>query len=71
MKSSNVKKDAKRNKDTLGKYGRTRRITPFQEKDMKSIISKEKKMGIRTTPQLQIYGICTYHNNAQVSIPRH
>jgi hypothetical protein len=28
-------------------------------------------MIIRTTPQLQIYGICTYHNNSQVSIPRH
>jgi hypothetical protein len=46
MKSNNVKKDGKRNKDTLGKYGRTRRITLFQEKDMKSIISKEKKRGI-------------------------
>jgi hypothetical protein len=32
MKSSNVKKDAKRNKDTLGKYGRTRRITFFFKK---------------------------------------
>jgi hypothetical protein len=64
MKSSNVKEDAKWNKDVLGKYSRTRKITQLQEKDMKSIISKEKKMGIRTTPQLQIYGICTYHNNA-------
>jgi hypothetical protein len=46
MKSSNVKEYAKWNNDTLGKYGRTRRITLFQEKDMKSIISKEKKRGI-------------------------
>jgi hypothetical protein len=32
MKSSNVKEDAKWNKDVLGKYGRTRRITPFFKK---------------------------------------
>ena len=45
MKSSNVKKDAKRNKDTLGKYGRTRRITLFSRKGHEVHNFKRKEKG--------------------------